>query len=282
MTKLIVPAAREFGWALKPISSSYFDIHKKPNGQFCVVLNHALLRGVSSEMIHWWFLNFTKLRVRLDKVAGYEGKKVPGYLLWHPIDHISADLQGALGPNETAREGCTIKIREVMQFDEHGLKYPVDNELKLYYVGPDGWAMGKSLPVFGPIMMLRIHFKDVVKDGTIIGVHYHYEVVIGVSGSGPIARALNKRITSNFGPEFFEAWHRHNVIEVGTFEDFLPTLFAQRSDLSSLSYTPEMSSDLSKQEQQGWDRDLFEMRLSEYEKSPDPHHTQRCDEPTFL
>ena len=61
-----MPAARDFGWALKPVSSSHFEIHQKDNGQFCVVLNHALLRGVSAEMIRWWFLNFTRLMVRLE------------------------------------------------------------------------------------------------------------------------------------------------------------------------------------------------------------------------
>lgn len=55
MTNLEMPAARDFGWAFKPVSSSHFEIHQKENGQFCVVLNHALLRGVSAEMVRWWF-----------------------------------------------------------------------------------------------------------------------------------------------------------------------------------------------------------------------------------
>ena len=61
MTNLTMPAKRDFGWSLKPVSSSHFDIHQKDNGQFCVVLNHALLRGVSAVMIAWWFQNFPHL-----------------------------------------------------------------------------------------------------------------------------------------------------------------------------------------------------------------------------
>lgn len=205
MTELQMPAPRDFGWTLKPISSSHFAIHKKNNGQFCVVLNHALLGGVSAEMIHWWFLHFTQLKVRLRGVPGYENQQVPAYWLWHPVDHLSAELSGKLGPGNTPKPGCSIHIREAMQYDRYGWKYPVDTKLKVFYVGSDGWAMGKALPVIGPAMMLRINFKDVFEEGKHIGAHYHYEIVIGASGNNPLARFINKRVTGHFSPEFFEA-----------------------------------------------------------------------------
>ncbi|MEO0975574.1 MAG: hypothetical protein AAFX85_20985, partial [Pseudomonadota bacterium] len=63
MTDLTMPPERKFGWELKENGTSFFEIHERPNGQFCVVLNHALVRGVTSGMLHWWFLNFTGLRV---------------------------------------------------------------------------------------------------------------------------------------------------------------------------------------------------------------------------
>lgn len=283
MTILTMPAERDFGWALKPDSSSHFDIHQKDNGQFCVVLNHALLRGVSAEMIAWWFQNFPHLKVRLRDVPGYEGKQVPGYWLWHPIDHHSAELSGALGPGGIAKAGCSIHIREAMQYDRYGWKYPVDSKLKVFYVGPDGWAMGKALPLIGPVMMLRINFKDVVQDGRHIGAHYQYEIVIGATGNSPVARFINKRITGQFGPEFFAAWHRHNVIEVGTFENFLPALFAQRDDLASLEYAREMNPVQPEQEPQvGYDKSLFESRLRGYENSNSPYKFQQYQSSSFL
>lgn len=283
MTKLIMPAQRDFGWTLKPVSSSHFDIHQKDNGQFCVVLNHALLRGVSAEMIAWWFQNFAHLKVQLRDVPGYAGQYVPGYWLWHPIDHLSAELSGDLGPGGVAKAGCSIHIREAMQFDRYGWKYPVDSKLKVFYVGPDGWAMGRALPFFGPVMILRINFKDVYKDGQHCGVHYHYEIVIGATGNSPLARFINKRITAEFGPEFFAAWHRHNVIEVGTFENFLPSLFSQRHDLSHLEYAGDMNPDLSSPEsQQGHDRTLFEKRLSGYINTAAPYQFQEYQSTSFL
>lgn len=283
MTDLQMPAPRDFGWPLKPVSSSFFDIHKKDNGQFCVVLNHALLRGVSAEMIQWWFRRFTQLKVRLHGVPSYDNQQVPAYWLWHPVDHLSAELSGTLGANNTPKPGSSIHIREAMQYDRYGWKYPVDTKLKVFYVGSDGWAMGKALPVLGPVMMLRINFKDVSEDGQHIGAHYHYEIVIGASGNNPLVRFINKRITGHFSPKFFEAWQRHNVSEVGVFENFLPALFAQKDDLNSLEYSPEMAPDLpSPETQHGFDHALFERRLNGYSEAKNPSAFQAFDQPSCL
>ncbi len=281
MTKFQMPAPRDFGWALKPNESAYFDIQKRPNGQFSVVLNHALLRGVRAEMIHWWFLNFTRLSVVLPDTPGYKGRQVPGYLLWHPRDHLSATLKGKTASDGTPQRGTKIHIREAMQYDKHGWKYPVDAALQVHYVGPDGWAMGKTLPVFGSVMMLRIHFRDAYDGDVHLGAHYHYEIVIGTSANNPIARFLNKQLSSEFGPEFFEAWQRHNVIEVGTFENFLPVLFAQKDDLSNLSYSLEQ--DPAPQGlQKGHDRALFDDRVKGFAAADDAYAFQAFDKPSFL
>ncbi|MEM6532554.1 MAG: hypothetical protein AAF654_08015 [Myxococcota bacterium] len=280
---LEMPPAREFGWMLKPVSSSHFQIHERDNGQFCVVLNHALLRGVRSEMILWWFKNFANLRVLLVDTPGYEGTRVPAYLLWHPTDHYGVALSGRLGPGGTAQPGALIHIQEAMQYDVYGWKYPVDTKLKIFYVGEDGWAMGKSLPLVGPVMMLRIHFRDVIEGGECLGVHYHYEVVIGARGQNPVARALNRKLSSDFGPEFFAAWHRHNVIEVGVFENFLPALFEQRHNVGAIEYRLSMNPELpDPSEQTGQSLELFQERLNGFESSRDPHAYQAYDRTSFL
>ena len=283
MNNLIIPEARDFGWNLKPVASSVFDIHKRENGQFSVVLNHSLLMGVTSEMIHWWFLNFPNLIVRLRDVPKYDDKQVPAYLLWHPVDHISAEFSGALGPNNSAKPGSSIHIREVMQYDVYDWKYPVDTQLKVFYVGKDGWAMGKILPFIGPVMMLRIHFKDVFDGTTHLGVHYHYEVVIGASGTGLISRQVNKKLTSHFGSDFFAAWQRHNVIEVGTFENFLPALYAQKDKQSNLEYTPDMNPiPIDSEQQSAFSADLFKQRLAGYGETDNPYVYQHYEDTSFL
>ncbi|MEL7190753.1 MAG: hypothetical protein AAGK17_14470, partial [Pseudomonadota bacterium] len=192
-----MPSERDFGWTLKTIESTDFQIHERENGQFCAVLGHSMVRGVTSEMIHWWFRNFGNLNVILEDVPGYEGQSVPAYLLWHPSDHCSARFSGKLAADGTAQAGGKIAIQEAMQYKTFGLKYPVNTALDIFYCAHDGWAMGKALPIFGKAMCLRISFKDVVENGRITGVHYHYEVVIGVNGNNVIARALIEKSPPN-------------------------------------------------------------------------------------
>ncbi|MEL6569615.1 MAG: hypothetical protein AAFQ22_14465 [Pseudomonadota bacterium] len=278
-----MPAPRDFGWPLKSPDTSHFEILQRDNGQFVVVLNHALLRGVTAEMLTWWFQTFTRLRVTLEDVPGYEGQTVPGYLLWHPSDHFNATLKGKTGPNRVPIAGRTrIHIQEAMQYEVYGWDYPVNTELTVAYVGDDGWAMGRILPLFGPAMMLRIHFRDVVQGGTHLGVHYHYEIVIGVRGKDPLSRFVNRRITHSFGPQFFEAWHMHNVIEVGTFERFLPVLYAQRDVGTELRYTRHHPTISLTAAQVGHDADLVAQRVAAFTRSDDPMATLAYDKRTFL
>jgi len=266
--QLEVPQAREFGWKLKTKESTYFEVTSNKTNQICVVLEHSLLRGVTAEMIFWWFQYFPKLRVRLIDVPGYEGKEVPAYFLWHPSDHVSAELKGQLGPGGTSKVGAKIHIQEVMQYEKHHLKYPVDQALTIYYHEKDGWCMGKEIPFVGPMMSLRISFKDVYEGDQIIGVHYHYEVVAGSHKRNFIAKKITNKIVGNFGKEFWEAWLTHNAIEVGVFENFLPVLFEQRHDLNNLNYSKNMNPmSENSEEQHGFDKELFEARVKGYQAS---------------
>ena len=136
--------------------------------------------------------------------------------------------------------------------------------------------MGRTLPMFGPVMMLRISFANVSgESGEHLGVHYHYEVVIGATGNHAIARAINRRITASFGPEFFSAWHRHNVIEVGTFENLLPALYAQRHNTGPLEYRLEMNTVAGDEEtQQAHSLELFKQRVAGYRDAIRPFDYQ--------
>ncbi len=281
--KLIVPDARAFGWELKPITSTYFKVIRNTSNQICVVLEHSLLRGVTTEMIHWWFRNFTRLMVKLIDVPGYHGQKVPAYLLWHPSDHISAKLSGKLGPDDTAKAGAKIHIKEVMQYEKYQLKYPVDQELTVFYHEKDGWGMGKKLPLLGYMMALRISFKDVYEGTKIIGVHYHYEVVAGSHKQNPVAKKITQKIIGNFDTEFWEAWLTHNTIEVGVFENFLPVLFEQRHDINNLTYAKKMNPVTeSPTSQKGFNKTLFDERVKGYGESKNGFLYQGVTKKSFL
>jgi len=270
MSELSMPKERKFEWELKPVSSVNWGVVENKTGQTCVVLEHSLLRGVTSEMIAWWFKHFGNLSVTLNDVEGYEGKRVSVYLLWHPSDHVSAQFKGNLGENNTAKAGAKILIQETMQYKKYDFKYPVNQELEIFYCENDGWGMGMKIPLIGNMMFLRISYKDVYKDGEIIGVHYHYEVVAGTNKQDPAAKAANKKLLSGYSSEFWEAWITHNTIEVGVFENFLPALYSQRNDVDNLQYAKSMNpitQEMVLQDQEGFDKDLFEERLKGFELS---------------
>ena len=170
-----------------------------------------------------------------------------------------------------------------MQYLQYGWKYPVNNKLRIFYCDKDGWAMGKEFPFIGKVMSLRIHYKDMYDNGDILGVHYHYEIVIGAGGNNLISRFINQRIKGHFSPEFFEAWHTHNVIEVGTFENFLPALYEQRHSPDMISYSKSMNCASSYQtSKEAYDPSLFEQRMQGYKESGNAHSYQGFDGKTFL
>ncbi|MEL7121882.1 MAG: hypothetical protein AAFO07_20710 [Bacteroidota bacterium] len=283
MAELTVPKAREYGWELKPLSSAYFEVVRNQSNQLCVVLAHSLLRGVTTEMIYWWFRHFPNLKVTLDDIPGYEGQQVPAYLLWHPSDHINASLSGNLGPNNTSRAGAKIHVQECMQYLKYGLRFKVDQKLTIFYYEKDGWCMGKTIPFIGKLMSLRISFKDVYENGEIIGVQYHYEVVAGSHQQNFIAQKITQKVVGNFADEFWEAWLTHNVIEVGVFENFLAPLYAQRDDLDSLHYSKSMNPVVeSPSTQTGFDKDFFEARIKGYEESRNGFDYQRGTQKSIL
>ena len=283
MADLTVPQARDFGWELKTIDSVFFQVVRNKTNQICVVLEHSLLRGVTTEMIYWWFHHFPSMEVTLEDIAGYEGKKVPGYFLWHPSDHVSARLEGKVGSGNTSRAGAKIHIQEVMQYEKYGLRFPVDQALEIFYHEQDGWSMGKQVPLVGMMMCLRISFKDVYEDGEIIGVHYHYEVVAGSHKQNLIAKKITSKIIGQFGADFWEAWLTHNTIEVGVFENFLPVLYEQRNDLKNLRYGKEMNPiKESPNGLKGYSKELFEERVRGYEESRNGFDFQQGRANSFL
>lgn len=283
MAKLIVPKERKFDWKLKPLSSVSWGRVKNKSGQLCVVLGHSLLRGVSTEMLIWWFKNFPNLQITLVDVEGYENKKVPAYFLWHPSDHISVSLKGRRGPNNTAQAGSKIHIKEVMQYKKYGIKYPVDQTVSVFYFENDGWGMGRKIPIIGTLLFLRISFKDVYDHEKLIGVQYHYEVVAGTHKQNFIASKINNRILDHYQEEFWDAWITHNTIEVGVFENFLPPIYQQRNNLEQIYYSKDMnpisepSISLS-----SYNEKLVKERLAGYEKSTNAFTYQRGLEQSFL
>ena len=63
-------------------------------------------------MFYWWFKNIENLKVTLDDIEGYEGQKVPAYLLWQPF---ITELEPNVEILDAAFPGVYSKITEAMQ-----------------------------------------------------------------------------------------------------------------------------------------------------------------------
>ncbi len=105
---------------------------------------------------------------------------------------------------------------------------------------------------------------------------------MGVSGNNFLAKTINKLLTKELSTDFFEAWHLHNTIEVGTFENFLPALYEQR-EIGNYSYLKSMNSHkVSDNNQTGFSKDLFEVRFNGYKNASNPFSYQAYEKGSFL
>ena len=207
MAKLALPEPREYGWTLKRLSSAKTTVRRDSVGGIDIEIEHSILRGVSVEMLAWWFQH-------LDKELMFRGEKLPVYLLWHPYDHVSVEATRD-GAGRIAA-GSTLHVHEVFGRDA---RFVVKEAFGVHRW--DSGGIGLHLEVPGVrLAQLDHEFRDV--DG---GVRYHTRAHLGAPGVlGALVNALV--IPLKFDDDKIGAWLTHNVEEVGNFENFLPELYA--------------------------------------------------------
>lgn len=155
------------------------------------LIEHALLEGVTSEMLSWFFNN-------LDGVCLWEGKEVPFYWLWHPDDHVIA-----LPIRDARNRVVGLTMREGMGRDpEHCIAgcMPLadDNDL----------TKGIRLDIQKDVMFLQHSWTD-SPEGLVYNSFFQ----------GPGSHESSLR------------WLQHNVEEVGMLQFFLPKLYAERETM---------------------------------------------------
>jgi DAPG hydrolase PhiG domain len=212
--KLSVPPPLPITWKMKDVSSARTSSEQLPDGRTAYRIEHELIRGVTPEMLVWWFRTFPSARL------AWKDQLVPMYRIWHPRDHVRCGVvprpfARAAGPGVST--GATVIIVErlgprvtrtrarVIQMDENGLRLVVRRL----------WVKVGELQ----------HAFERTPEGTL----YRSELVVGSSlpGIGRLVNALARRRL--FPPEVGDAWLRHNVEEVGNFQFFLPKLFKEEA-----------------------------------------------------
>jgi DAPG hydrolase PhiG domain len=207
-----VPPPLPITWEMKELSSADAGSEQLTDGRMRYRIEHDLIRGVTPEMLVWWFRTFPSAKL------AWNGELVSMYRIWHPRDHIRCTVllrlfRRAEGPGVS--KGATVVITErlgpkvtrtrarVAQMDEGGLRLVVRRL---------GLKVGDLH-----------HSFERTADGTL----YRSELLIGssVPGIGRLVNALARRLL--FPPEVGRAWVTHNVEEVGNFQFFLPKLYEE-------------------------------------------------------
>src|SRR5688572_2825586 len=101
-----IPAPRRVPWKLKGLDTAKTRFEFLPDGRLFLHIRHDLLRGVTPAMLVWWFSN-------LESEITLDGKVWPGYLIWHPVDHIGIRY-ARRRPDGTIGPGAKIHIREAL------------------------------------------------------------------------------------------------------------------------------------------------------------------------
>jgi hypothetical protein len=204
---IVLPPPRPLLWPLRPRETAKVQDRLLADGRRRITIRHALLRGVTPEMLSWWYRN-------IDGEMDYAGGRWPRYCVWHPLDHISYTVSHRV--NGEVMPGTRLHIREAFQRQPENL---LDLEAEVEEIEPSAAVIHKRV---GPLTVLRLANRfDEVAGGT----RYVTEMTIGTPGLA--GRVLNAIIRGRIlAGALGEAWIRHHIEEIGMLEHFLPDLHA--------------------------------------------------------
>jgi hypothetical protein len=200
-----LPTPREFGWNLKPVESAHTSVQRLGDGRMTIAIDHAIIRGITTGMLAWWFQSF-------DREVTWEGRALQAYLLWHPLDHVH--VTAYRGPTGRLGVGDRLHIQEVFGRDP---RFTVDQGVRIHRWDANG--IGFHAVIGG----LRVFNLDHAFEDVADGVRYRSRALIGAEGW--LGRLVNTIAQRAFTDETARAWCRHNVEEVGCFENFLAPLW---------------------------------------------------------
>jgi hypothetical protein len=204
----MLPAPRPLLWPLRSVESADTRIDDLPDRRRRISIRHAELKGVSPEMLAWWFGH-------VEGEMEYAGAQWPRYLVWHPLDHISYKVV-----KRTSRDGIApgtkLHLREAFQRDPRNL---LDVTVDVERIDAE-MAIISSNVLGMPLLRLANSFE-----GTATGSLYRTELTIGSSawiGRFGFNQLVRSRVLAG---DMALAWARHHIEEIGNLENFLPALY---------------------------------------------------------
>ena len=206
--RLTLPPPRNLPWPLKSLQSARTSLTYDGDGRMVMCIHHDLLKGISPEMVAWWFGN----------IAGdmdVAGARLNKYLVWHPLDHIHWQLAQP-GPDGRASAGAKFRIVEAFGRNPDFYIDIVDTVTRLD-------ATGITLVSFKlGLQISRLNHDFIAADG---GTQYVSTLTIGTTVPW-LSTVLNRLLHDVvFTEAMGNAWLRHNVEEVGLLEHIIPRIY---------------------------------------------------------
>jgi hypothetical protein len=206
--RLPLPPPRRLPWPLKPLASATTSLGYDEHGRMVMRIRHDLLKGVSPEMVAWWFAN-------IGGEMEVEGRRLNRYLVWHPLDHIRWELARP-GPDGRASVGAQFRIVEAFGRNPDFYIDIIDTVTRLDAGGITlvGYRLGQQ------ISCLNHDFLP-IEGGT------QYVSTLTIGTSLPVVGAILNPLlhAAIFTEAMGRAWLRHNVEEVGLLEHIVPLIY---------------------------------------------------------
>lgn len=206
--RVTVPPPLSVPWDLKPISSATTGSQTLPDGRKRYWVRHSVLKGLTPPMLVWWFAH-------LEGDVEIEGRLLPRYRVWHPLDHVSARYvrrapDGSIGP------GAQMALCEVLARNP---RFTINVVSTIEKLDESGFI---HKVVVGGFELARMeHTFREVSDGVLD------ENCLIVPGSRRLAFLSKVLVPWKFPEPKGRAWLKHNIEETGSLENFLPELYAR-------------------------------------------------------
>lgn len=211
-TRRAPPEPVTLPWGLKPLGSAESGAQRLADGRLSYWIRHDILQGVTPSMLAWWFAH-------LEGDVVVEGQRINRYRVWHPYDHVHASYARRL-PDGSIGPGAAIRLREYLGANP---AYEVDTVTDIEKLDEEGFIHNPRLHGVAGLVRMEYSFKR-VSGGTL----YENRLLIGgTSGWRNRVAPLMQRY--GFDHAHGLAWLRHNIEEVGLFENFLPALYRQET-----------------------------------------------------
>lgn len=198
-------------------SAKWVNVTKHWNGSIRVQIQHDTLKGVTPEMMKWFFENQAKTTTWNG--VDFSGEEVVIYHLWHHRDHVA--IKPLTNPKNGINNGFAVGAYTVIQEQFNDYHEMINN--KMLTITLDETEFTFHIKKFGLTVGKVVHYYSPTPDG----IDFYAETHIGIEF--PIFGWLMNWLLLPFyySKKTAAHWIKHNIEETGQSEKIIPILFHQ-------------------------------------------------------